>query len=337
MPAPALLDRPAEPPAPPPPPAGPLADLILARLLTAGTRPPTPTQVREAVAPFFTRPPTGERMGEVLAGLRAAGLVAAKGRRLTAAGRARALAYLGVDELPPRSNWGTVRTKYLMPKALGLSAAEAKKYDNAEPLAALLLKRKLGLPVGTGTTLNAVFEALVCRELGHPDRLTLAELKAALLGRVIGGDPIDGDDAKRVVPRVLLDARTGGKAGLVAAALRGWADADPEPAAEDEADELFDLEDFANTVRSAARDCPTGRFGDHKVFISHVWRSLADEPRFARLGADGFKRRLVEANRARLLSLSRVDMNQEQSPADLYGSEVRDGDAVFHFITHGVA
>jgi hypothetical protein len=90
------------------------------------------------------------------------------------------------------------------------------------------------------------------------------------------------------------------------------------------------LEDFAARVLEAARASPTGRFGAHKVFISHVYRALR-----APLGLDEstFKQRLLEANRARLLSLSRADLVEAMEPTDVAASETRYLGATFHFIT----
>jgi hypothetical protein len=231
-----------------------------------------------------------------------------------------------------------VKNTLLVPRALGLAAGAAPA--DADKLAALLLKRKLGLPTGTGNTLTAVFEAIACRELGYPDLATLADLKAAVLGKAVGGDPLKTADAKAVVPRVLLNARRGGIDGLRAVALAGWADdgaTEPEPAPVParppaEAEEPFDLETFAHTVMAAARTCPTGWFGGNKVFISHVWGQLRDEPRFAPLGLAGFKEKLVEANRAGLLTLSRADLVQLMDPADVAASETTYLTATFHFV-----
>jgi hypothetical protein len=325
-----------DPPAPPESslpaaPTGPLADLILARLLPATASVP-PKKLRDDIGSLFRPAPSPETVGGTLAALRAAGLVTPNGQQLTDAGRARARAYLGVTELPPKANWRTVKAKYLVPKALGLTApADAETCGDAKRLAPLLLKRRLGLPVGTGSGLGAVLEAIACRELGYPDHSKLKELLPHLLGKAIGSDkPLDVNSAVNVVPRVLLDAPKGGLEGLRAVALAGLTGvitrrpmADPEP---------FDLEAFAHTVVAVARRSPTGRFGDNKVFINHVWRQVADEPRFTPLGPTGFKDKLVEANRENLLTLSRADLVQVMDPADVRESETAHLNAVFHFI-----
>ena len=41
----------------------------------------------------------------------------------------------------------------------------------------------------------------------------------------------------------------------------------------------FDLPGFAERVKAAAQVCPTGRYGENKVFIVHVWRTLKDTTR----------------------------------------------------------
>ena len=324
MPDPALMDPPAV--TSPAPPDGPLGGLILARLLPAKASVP-PKKLRDDLSPLFRRAPSAEGIGEALAALRLVGLVTPKGQQLTTAGRTRALAYLGTTELPPKANWGTVKAKYLVPKALGLSPAAC----DAKKLAPLLLKRALGLPVGTGSSLGAVFEAIACRELGYPDCAKLKDLIPHLLGKAIGsGEPLDMKAAVNVVPRVLLDAPKSGMEGLRAVALAALTNTDTrEPVADPEP---FDLEMFANTVMKVARTSPTGRFGDNKVFISHVWRQVAEESPFAPLGLTGFKEKLVEASRENLLTLSRADLVQVMDPADVRESETAYLNAVFHFI-----
>lgn len=350
--APAALPAPTPPtPDAPPAPTGPLADLVLARLLVGGGKSVAVKALTADIAGFFRKPPVLEDVAAVVDRLRTAGLVTpGRGVRLTDAGRAHALAYLGVAGLPPKSNWGTIKGKFLMAKALGLSPTseeDAKVLGDAKTLAPLLLKRKYGLPVGTQNSVTKVIEAVACKLLGFPDRLTLKDVAADVISRELKSGPaLTGGDLSTAGVQLLLNAPKGGLEGLRAVALAGWADGSAaetsaeapaeqptppvQPAAADDTD--FDLEAFANTVKSAARMSPTGRFGDNKVFISHVWRQLGDEPRFAPLGFDGFKRKLVEANRENLLTLARADLYQVQDPADLDASETHHHNAVFHFV-----
>src|SRR5690606_27717536 len=80
-------------------------NLILARLLTAGKRPPSPSVLRADVGKLFPAPPSGEQFQEYIRELVDAGLVTTRPFRLTDEGRAQALEFLGVDALPPRANW----------------------------------------------------------------------------------------------------------------------------------------------------------------------------------------------------------------------------------------
>lgn len=331
-----VLDRPAEPAPATAAATGPLADLILVRLLPPAKSPPSPKKVRDDITPFFRTPPTPEQVSEVMNGLRAAGLMKPLGQHLTDAGRDRALAYLGIRELPAKVNFGTIKAKFLVPKALGVSAGTLPGKNQKDKLAAVLLKQRLELPAGTELTLTKVFEAIVCRVLGYPDEFKLTNLRSAVLSSHLKEKrTLSKADLERAVPAHFLTPPGKGVDGLRKLALKGFADAAPATPArqpEPQPDETFDLEDFANTVLSVARKSPTGRFGDNKVFISHVWRQLADEPRFARLGEAGFKAKLVEANRADRLTLSRADLYQALDPTDLNESEVTTPAAVFHFI-----
>src|SRR5947208_1832708 len=106
-----------------------IGDLILSRLLALGKRPPAPKRLREDVARFFKHPPSGEAWQVYLDELIRAGLLTARPYRLTDAGRARALGFLGLEALPPRTDWKAVRNRYLVPMALGIpvAAAETRK------------------------------------------------------------------------------------------------------------------------------------------------------------------------------------------------------------------
>jgi hypothetical protein len=325
-------------------------DLLLVRLLPPTRRAPAPARVRADVARFFGNAPSDECWQETVDGLVHAGLLATKPWRLTEAGRRRALDFLGTRELPPRCNWGTIQAKFLVPKALGLAPTApetVKRIANEEGLAAVLLKRRFELGLGPSPSLGAVLEALACRELGFPEASSLVEVKRRVLARLIGSDEGLSDDAlKKTLPRVLLGARSGGIRGLRGALLQAWADATaprqaPAPPTAKRASDVvvqepssadFDLPAFARTVKAAARHCPTGRFGDNKVFISHVWRHLREEPGFPAMDLPTFKERLTEANNARLLTLSRADLVQVMNPADVQESQTRYLTGEFHFV-----
>ncbi len=87
-------------------------------------------------------------------------------------------------------------------------------------------------------------------------------------------------------------------------------------------------EAFATHVLNVARALPTGRFGQNKVFISHVWKAL--QPEWS--NREAFDAALLEANRTRLLSLTRADLVSAMDPRDVAESEVRSFGASFHFV-----
>jgi hypothetical protein len=325
-------------------------NLLLARLLPPAKRPPGPAVVRADVGKFFRDPPSDDRWQEAIDELVEANLLTTRPLRLTEAGRTRAFDFLGVSELPPRSNWGTIQAKFLVPKALGLapdSQDSVKRMGKEENLAAILLKRRFELAVSPSPGLGEALEALVCRELGFPETTTLEEVKRRVLSRLVGAEELlDSQTVKKTLPRVLLNAKRGGVAGLRDVLLASWAEgnaslpetapsAGPRPEAPVVGEAVpseFDLQAFAQTVKAAARSCPTGRFGDNKVFINHVWRCLRDEPGFPPMDLPTFKHRLTEANNARLVTLSRADLPEVMDPADVQESQTRYLNGEFHFV-----
>lgn len=87
-----------------------------------------------------------------------------------------------------------------------------------------------------------------------------------------------------------------------------------------------DLETFADHVQTAAADMK-GWEGGRKVFISDLHQVAAPDMPLA-----DFKARLVEANRKRLVSLSRADLVEAMDPAKVAASEAQGlaGGATFH-------
>ncbi len=316
-----------------------VVDLLMVRLLVPGKKPPQPGVLRQQLGQLFGEPPSAEELDAALSELAAAGLVTLKPRQLTEAGRARALEFLGVTELPPRSNWKAIVARYLVPKALGLSAEAARKLGKADALRAYLVRQRFGLP--PGGTIRQAMDALACRELGFPGEANLEQVERAVLSKLLGFDErLSFEHLEKQLPRVAVDARGTGADDLRRAILARWA-ADgtgarpvaPEPVTEPGPPAAeFDLPTFAATVRALARACPAGRFGDNKVFIAAVWRQSQAEANFPRLTLDEFKARLVQAHRAGLLQLSRADLVQAMDPAAVAESEVPYLNATFHFV-----
>ena len=324
------------PDAPPAPPAlGTFADLVLARLLPAAKKPPTGAVVQKDVAPLLREPPEKGAVAELAKALKADGLLADPGLTLTPSGRERALAYLRIQALPPTATWGTVRDKYLVPLALGLSVEEGERLSTGPMLAGHLLRRAFDLPIGAGvkTPVDAAVAALVCRLVGFPGCRTFDELAAAAVSREVGErQPPTAKEFKTQRVRMLLGTRSERVGDLRAKALAAaFGPAEPPPPA------ALDLPEFARRVVAAARACPTGRFDGDKVFISHVWRHLAPDADVRGLGLGGFKSRLAQANQQRLLDLLPADLIQAFDAADVRESATVQPPSTFHFIQTGDA
>ena len=322
------------------------AELLLVRLLAPAKKPLGPARLRADLNRLLREPLDSSRWEALVDDLAATGDVSTKPLRLTASGRSRALQFLGVSGLPERINWAGLRDRFLVPLALGIGADAGelrRRIQNLENLGCLLLKRRYNLPKATGQTLNAALEALVCQQLGFPEETQLASVRDAVLHRLL---QVPTRLTKKQLSRHLIQLAAGASRAELAsvreAVLRDWLQGPtrgagftqtnghvtpppPEP-------KPFDLAAFAATVRAAARNCPTGHFGGNKVFIHHVWRCLQDEPSIPMHTLDEFKQRLVEANHAGLLHLSRADLVQAMDPADVQQAETRYLDAVFHFI-----
>jgi hypothetical protein len=336
----------------------PVGQLVLARLLIAGERGATGSEFRRSLEPLLGHRWMGgaltKRIEETLAELAAAGLInrLRKGKNvrdsLTPEGRRRVLELLGLDQLPPRMTWDKLKKTYLAARALGLSAPkgeEAGRFAKDDGFRAALLKRQFLLPFGDYPELKETLEALSWTLLGFtPGRkFNVTTIQTALLRRALGEDDPKLDsrpDPKKEATRLLaktVGARKSGTDELRLAALRAWIDEEQPPGAIVTEAELppeseLDPPTFARRVFEAARSCPSGRFGDDKVFVVHVWRALRDDPAFAPIGLEDFKRRLAEANNARLLNLSRADMVEAMDPEDVRLSEIVYLGASFHFV-----
>jgi hypothetical protein len=94
----------------------------------------------------------------------------------------------------------------------------------------------------------------------------------------------------------------------------------------------FDLHAFAAKVHQLACSTNTGRFGEHMVFISHVWDRFRRDVIAARMTRQDFKDHLAEANRENLLTLSRADLVSGMNPDDVQQSEIKLRHSSFHFI-----
>jgi len=333
-----------------------IGSLVLSRLLAAGDKGDTTARIKKDLEPLLVHRWEGaaltERIDRTLAELESSGLVAlvrGKSKKavpkvmLTAAGRQQGLDFLGVAQLKPKTTWGSLKKTYLPARVLGMPAssdATFKALSKDPGFKAVLLTKQFGLPLAGCPKLKDAAGALAWKLMGFDSNraFNVAEVQKALLDRELGEHR--PANSKKAIDRLLahrLGARRDDAKELRDAVLRGWIDehdlarekpfSSPSPPLHG-----FDLRLFAERVKAAARTCSTGRFGDSKVFIAHVWFSLQADPAFRAMDLAAFKERLAEANNARLLDLSRADLVQAMDPNDVRQSEVHYLNATFHFV-----
>jgi hypothetical protein len=347
-----------------------LGELALAWLLTRGEGRGSRSELSRALKSFadhrWTPSEWSTRLDESLAALEAGGLALRKARNgleLTSQGRAHALAWLGVKRLPEGTTWKRLKNTHLLARVLELppSTGNLARLGTADGMRAVLVQKHLGSASPGSRSLTQVRDALCWKQLGiESDKpFTLAAVQAVLLARALQASrETEPTQAMRQLAAKSVGARRSDAESLRLAALRSWLvptseSLTPAPRAEpvtpaasapkrnelagpvdptffDVTPRREDLRTFAERVKEAAKASTTGHFGEDKVFISHVWRILQRQAQG--LDERTFKDRLVEANRERLLSLSRADLVEAMDPKDVADSETRYLGASFHFI-----
>jgi hypothetical protein len=233
--------------------------------------------------------------------------------------------------------------KYLAARSLGLpapSGSAVKAFGGDSGFKAAVLRAGHALPVREFADLKTTQDALLWKLLGRetPGKFTLKDVKEFLLARALDeSKPVAEKEAVRRLIVRELQPRNSKPAELRVAAVRRWLDESlsgprPPTTPAGAGASPMPLADFARRVVEAARTSTTGRFGENKTFIAHAWRSVRDHPDFRGMDLDAFKRRLAEANQARLLDLSRADLVEAMDPDDVRTSETTHLGAHFHFI-----
>ena len=339
-----------------------IGHLLLVRLLIAADKGETTAKLRKDIEPLLGHRSSAdapkERISSALSELEASGLIAVmRGKRktstpkitLTINGRREGLEFLGVASLPPRTTWSRLKKIYLPARAVGLAASSDARIQaiSSEPgFKAVLLKTQFSLAIKELPKLDEALDALAWKLIGFENmtqKFDVRAIKIALFNRELGNGR--ATDFKKAATTLLLrrvTARREDPKELRDAVLRRWIDGEhsseaeppgyqsPSPAVPQPA--ALDLASFAARVRAAAGACRSGRFGDNKVFIAHVWSALQNNPAFPAIDLASFKRRLAEANHSRFLDLSRADLVQAMNPADVEQSELHYLNATFHFV-----
>jgi hypothetical protein len=347
------------------PDVSPLEATILLRLLTSSEKDSTRSSLQKSLKPFLEhrwseaeqRSVVDEALGS-LEGKEHLALEKKSRFVVTDAGKRAGLLTLGLASLP-RGGWRIVKKHMLAPALAGSTPAvksPSKTALNADRLGGRILANHYDLQAGENPTRLQSVDALVRKALGMAPgkRLTVNAIRAWILDQKLGAADAKErkDTTEKDIERIAtqLAARTVKARRVTApeielAVFRQWFDGDPTPTPAPESttaepsnpappakpEPIGDDRDFARRVLTAARATKTGRFGEDKVFISHVFRKLVSEGAVAD-DDRSFKDRLISAHRDDHLTLSRADLVGAMDPGDVDSSEASYRGATFHFI-----
>lgn len=342
-----------------------LGILLLSWLLTRhkgdGTRSGLGAGLQSILAQRFSKAEQGRALDEEIARLDSAGLLARPRRgalKLTRRGKSAVLEAFGAASLPDDITWAAIRKRYLCALALGIDSfpepASGARADDTDRLRAALLQRHHRLAFDKAPTLNQVRDALAWRAIGveTASKFQANAVMEVLLNRMLGASkPLPLKKVLEQLVAMASGAPTSHARTIEQAALRHLlsdnlpvglvtpqprstpvptGNGAPEPGSNKSAPLPNDDAAFAACVIAAARATRTGRFGDNKVFISHVISRLRGDG--ASIDDQAFKARLVSAHQQGLLSLSRADLVEAMDPNDVDASEARYRSATFHFV-----
>lgn len=165
--------------------------LLLARLATAGPRPPAPSKLESDLFPLvearLSRREWASQCAERLEALRAAGDVDER-RVPTKTGLQRLRKALGVAELPAK--WPAVWQALVPALVLELPGSRWQELAKADQLRARLIRRHRRLPVPETASLAQVVDAQAWQELGGPakgkGKLGAQAVKLAIMEKALG-------------------------------------------------------------------------------------------------------------------------------------------------------
>lgn len=220
-----------------------------------------------------------------------------------------------------------------------------------------MLWSRHALPFSDYPTLTAARDRLLWQHLTAPgicERLLLRDpklplgpftqgrLMAALLNDLLSDDPegparkLDWQQAVKQLAAKAAGAKRSApdalRTAVLGAALRPVPPPAPPSAPPSAPRGPIDYPAFAADVKRAAEGCESGRFGAHKVFISHVYRRLAADGGQRGLDLASFKDHLLEAMRLGLIALSRADMSYALDQTDVAESSVPHLNDTLHFV-----
>ena len=187
-----------------------LADLLLSRLLLAGTDGFTKGELKRAVKAIAASQVSAsifsEQVSQTLADLETKGYVNAispSRYQITDDGRQQVLNQLGLEKLTPKLQWQKLKDTYWIAYALklpSLTTDTRKRIGKADGLRAAILQRAFELPIEDFSTLPKTRDALLWHQLSNP---STAERLQARLGE-LGQRKFDQSVLKEVLLNDLL-------------------------------------------------------------------------------------------------------------------------------------
>ena len=316
-------------------------ELALLKLSCSGEKGDTVNAIHRALQGFVgTRASKESQLDcikEALEPLIANGECVAKGARRTLTKKARqnAQANFGIRSGPV--TWPTVQKADVIVRALELpepNVSQRKSLMTATGLRAVIIRRHYDLKMTAYPTLANVREALAwksfSRMTGEEDRFGgrkkfgTGPILSYVLASLLKSEELTEPSPKilATLAQSAVDADKPDASELRRRIIGEWIFEHSRPGSLD----------FADEVLRAAESCSSGRFGNDKVFISHVFKELQRQGSLHAASRDGFERRLLDAYNAHRLSLSRADLVEAMPERDVAESEVRSGTAQFHFI-----
>ncbi|MEZ6127458.1 MAG: hypothetical protein R3C59_02090 [Planctomycetaceae bacterium] len=293
-----------------------LGNLILARMI-AGKNPPTRSDLVKALKPLFPADLRGsdgdwkELVNRTLEELAASEKItdAVRNIRITQAGERDLKAFLNVDALPERKQWGSIKKSYLTPLAIGArpTKTEANNATSSDGFKAAVLVKLFGLRLNPYPSLPQAIRALVAQKGVKTQTNSLDSLRDAFLENWISSLSADNvyseRDSRASTPKTPIHRPT------------------------------TDLTVFATKVKDIARSLRNESTGE-KVLISRIWQQFQSQNTVEdAITRNQFDQNLLLSNREQLLTLSRAELLGNVSDQERQESEVTpaSGDG-FHFV-----
>jgi hypothetical protein len=338
---------------------GTLKNLVVVRLACAGAEGLTRAQLRRDLAPLvqhrLSNAAWRDELDALLMGLVDDQLVSSRKLRLlvTPHGQMEADRFVGLP-VTARSVWSEVRDVHLVARALGLGKARGtrrKRLSSTAGLRSAILESTLGVRSGASASAAEVRGALAVRAgarrvsnaaesrriaanvLRRPrefesDTALVAEVAAEQVGALqTGAASLRLAVLRRFLARKERNAprRTRVEPPPITARLVAALSAQPPGVSPDAAR-------FTAEVGRVARSCAEGWPGNRRAFVSSVWQSLSEARPEWGLDEATYKRWLVEAHVAGMLTLGYADLRDASDIERVRASAIRYQNTEWHFI-----